>query len=134
MTPPTGATQKHWRTSASQQGKFWVINIEGFGACTQARSVKEIAPTAVDYIQNMTGEHPSTFTVDLEIELPAAVQESLNRAEHFRIEADRARKAAAAESRNAARALKQAGMSVRDVGAALGISFQRAHQLISSPQ
>jgi len=131
-TLATNSAQRNWRVTAAQQGKFWVIEIESFGKCTQARSVKEIAPTAVDYIQSMTGEHPSSFTLDLEIELPAGVKESLSRAEHFRVEADKARKAAAAESRNAARALKDAGMSVRDVGAALGISFQRAHQLINS--
>lgn len=37
-----------------------------------------------------------------------------------------------AEVRQAARLLSEQGMSLRDVGAALGVSYQRAHQLLSS--
>jgi peptidyl-dipeptidase Dcp len=41
-----------------------------------------------------------------------------------------ARKEAAVESRRAAKALRASGLTVRDIGAALGVSFQRAHQLV----
>jgi hypothetical protein len=44
----------------------------------------------------------------------------------------RAQAAAARERRIAARELKAKGLTVRDIGAALGISYQRAQQLVSA--
>jgi 5'-3' exonuclease len=54
------------------------------------------------------------------------------RSRRFRAARDlgEARKEAATESRRAAKALRASGLTIRDIGAALGISFQRAHQLV----
>jgi hypothetical protein len=52
-------------------------------------------------------------------------------AARLREEAHRANREAAAESRAAARVLREAGLSVRDVGTVLGVSHQRAHQLLT---
>lgn len=128
----TTETPQTWTARAVQQGKFWLIDIDEFGTCTQARTVKEIPVMAKDYIHAVTNEPLAQIHVDVQVELPAAVVESLAKAERLRAEADAARKAAAAESRRAARALQAAGLSVRDIGVALGLSHQRAHQLINS--
>ena len=119
-----------WQATARQVGKFWYIQIEGLRGSTQGRSVKEIDVMARDYISIMTETEPDSFDVNMELLLPDDVAATLKRAGELRDIADNARKEAAAESRRAAKALRASGLTVRDIGAALGISFQRAHQLV----
>lgn len=49
----------------------------------------------------------------------------------MRAEAERANSAAAALNHQAARILADHHLTVRDIGAIMGISYQRAHQLVS---
>ena len=84
-----------------------------------------------DLIELMTGAKAGAFTVEYDIELPEAVREHLARAEQLRSESAEAQAAAAAEVRAAARELHQGGLPLRDVGQLLGISHQRAHQLVA---
>ena len=121
---------KVWNASARQVGKFWYIKIVGLGGSTQARSVKEIDVMVRDYISIMTETEPDSFDVTMQLLLPDDVAATLKRAGELRDIADSARKEAAIESRRAAKALRASGLTVRDIGAALGISFQRAHQLV----
>jgi len=121
---------KVWNASARQVGKFWYIKIVGLGGSTQARSVKEIDVMVRDYISIMTETEPDSFDVNMQLLLPDDVAATLKRAGELRDIADNARKEAAIESRRAAKALRASGLTVRDIGAALGISFQRAHQLV----
>ena len=67
--------------------------------------------------------HPSGQTED-------EVREHLAAAERLRDDAAEATRRAAEESRAAARELAASGLSLRDVGEALGVSHQRAHQLV----
>jgi hypothetical protein len=62
------------------------------------------------------------------ITLPADVQGELERSAELR--QDAARSQAAAAARRAARRLRDQGLPLTDVGQALGVSFQRAKQLI----
>jgi hypothetical protein len=119
-----------WNASARQVGKFWYIKVDGLGGSSQARSVKEIDLMVRDYISIMTETEPDSFEVNMQLLLPDDVAATLKRAGELRDIADNARKEAAIESRRAAKALRASGLTVRDIGAALGISFQRAHQLV----
>ncbi len=65
------------------------------------------------------------------IELPASVRTKLDRVERARETERAARADAAAELRAAAIELKRTGMSVRELGRVLGVSYQRAGQLTS---
>ena len=122
--------KKVWNASARQVGKFWYIKVEGLGGSTQGRTVKEIDVMVRDYISIMTETEPDSFDVNMQLLLPDDVAATLKRAGELRDIADNARKEAAIESRRAAKALRASGLTVRDIGAALGISFQRAHQLV----
>jgi hypothetical protein len=123
-------TKKVWNASARQVGKFWYIQVDGLSGSTQGRSVKEIDVMVRDYISIMTETEPDSFDVNMQLLLPDDVAATLKRAGELRDIADNARKEAAVESRRAAKALRASGLTVRDIGAALGISFQRAHQLV----
>jgi hypothetical protein len=70
--------------------------------------------------------------VDIDVELPSVVEAHLEAAIRLREEEATARARAAEESRAAARELRDSGLTVRELGIALGISYQRAQQLLTS--
>ena len=73
---------------------------------------------------------PSDVSVDLHVSLPQDVQADLDESARLRAESMRANREAAERARAAARRLSAMHLTVRDVGAALGVSHQRAQQLI----
>ena len=120
-----------YRATVERGERYWVVRVEGV-ATTQARHLRELEDMTTDLIQVMTGdEHPE---VTYELLLPGSVQDHLDRARRLREESSRAQVAAAAEARAAARELRDAGLPVRDIGRVLGVSFQRAHQLVDEPR
>ena len=107
----------------------WLVHIDQIDRTTQARNLAEAEPMARDLIAIMLDVPADSFEVSLEVVLPKQVQEELASAEHFREAASHAQSEAAAAVRSAARGLAAAGLTVRDIGRALGVSYQRAHQL-----
>lgn len=115
-----------------RDGRFWYIDIPALDGATQARTLTEVDEMAKDYIALATGTPADRIEVAVTIELSADVRAHLAAASALREEEAHARSRAAEESRAAARALKSQGLTVREVGAALGISHQRAQQLVSA--
>ncbi len=64
--------------------------------------------------------------------MPAATHRRLERAARLRSQARDSQSKAAEELRAAAQELSRSGMPLRDIGQLLGVSYQRAHQLVSS--
>ncbi|MHA6629053.1 hypothetical protein ACU61A_26760 [Pseudonocardia sichuanensis] len=116
----------------TRSGRYWHIHIPEIDRVTQARNVGEIDVMARDLIAVMLDIEPDSFTVDVQVTMPASVREHLDRAEQLRAEELRLRSEAAAEVRAAALELKESGIPLRDLGKLLGVSHQRAHQLVSS--
>lgn len=122
---------------AGRGEKYWLVRILGLGAYpneglpTQARSLADVEPWARDLIATYLDIPTDSFDVDVQIELPDSVRYHLDLAAKLRREASDAQTAAAEEYRRAAAELKDAGLTVRDIGAALGISHQRVQQLVS---
>jgi hypothetical protein len=87
---------------------------------------------ARDLIAIMTGMTPESLQLDVQVQLPKSVRTHLVRAQRLRDEAATAQAEAAAEARAAARELAASGLTMRDIGQALGVSYQRAHQLVAS--
>ena len=119
-----------WMVSATPIGKYWHITVQGIAGATQARSSREIEPMARDFISITKDLVPGEIAIELERQLPASVSQHLERASRLRATAEIARKEAAEEWRAAALELKASGMTVRHIGDTLGISHQRAQQLI----
>ncbi len=89
---------------------------------------------ARDLIVIMTGADPASFTLDVQIELPAHVRHELDESAALREHAARDQREAAARTRRAARWMHEQGMPLRDIGQVLGVSYQRAHQLVSEAE
>lgn len=116
-----------YTATVERDGRFWMITVDGVGA-TQARRLGELDAMTVDLIEVMTGDFSAV--VDYDIQMPVDVRDHLDRAAQLRREAAEAQADAASEVRSAARELHDRGIPLRDVGRLLGVSFQRAHQLV----
>jgi hypothetical protein len=125
-----------YRAIASRGERFWLVRVHGLGATddglpTQARTLADVEPWARDLIATYLDLEPDSFAVDVEIELPERVQAHLHNANELRGRAAKAQSESADEYRAAARGLKALGLTVRDIGAALNVSHQRAQQLLA---
>ena len=120
-----------YRATVTRDGRFWLVCVDGVGS-TQARHLRELDAMAKDLIVVMTGNNEEDIVVDYDIRLPDDVAEHLRRSEELRAASAEAQAAAAAEIRSAARQLHEQGVALRDIGKVLGVSHQRAHQLVSS--
>lgn len=123
---------EQYEVTVRRDGRFWYVDIPALEGATQARNLGEVDEMAKDYISSVTDIPVAGLEVAVVIELPADVQAHLAAASALRDEEAHARSRAAEESRAAARALKSRGLTVREIGTALGISHQRAQQLVSS--
>jgi hypothetical protein len=119
-----------YKATVTRDGRFWLVRVNGVGS-TQARHLRELDAMTKDLIEVMTGDDSEDLTVDYDICLPDEVQNHLHRAEQLRAQSAAAQSAAAGEIRTAARQLHDQGVPLRDVGRMLGVSYQRAHQLVS---
>lgn len=123
---------------ASHGEHWWLVRIPGLGnnpdegLPTQARTLAGVESMARDVVALWLDADPESFAIEVKVELPESVRHRLALATKYADEATHAQAQSAAERRLAARELRSAGLTVRDIGAALGVSHQRAHQLISS--
>ncbi|WP_246216554.1 HicB family toxin-antitoxin system [Mycobacterium botniense] len=129
----------------TRDGKWWMITVPelngyigadgaiNLSTVTQARRISEVPSQAKDFICTVTDMAPSE--VDLHITIyvdDIDVTDRANKLAAERQTAERHAAAAAAEAKSLARELAARGVPVRDVGEVLGVSFQRAQQLISA--
>lgn len=119
-----------YRASVERDGRFWMVRVEGVGT-TQARHLRELDAMARDLVAVMTDVEPDQVDLEYDFVLPGSVRRHLERAAELREESARANSASAAAVRAAAHELADDGLTVRDIGRLLGVSHQRAHQLLT---
>ncbi|NMM93654.1 hypothetical protein [Bifidobacterium oedipodis] len=118
-----------YRITVKPGKKYWILEIPGIGV-TQARTSKEIETMARDLITVMSGETHARLEFDTR--LPQSVQKHLNKARHLKKCEAEARAGAARETRAAAQELYGLGLALQQIGDILGVSRQRAHQLVNA--
>lgn len=124
------AQVKTYHAEVDRDGKFWRVRVPEVSRTTQARTLREVEAMARDLIAIMDDIPEDSFGLEVRITLPDEVQAQLERSAVLREEAARSQAQAAQLSRQAARRLHDQGLPLRDVGQALGVSFQRAKQLV----
>lgn len=112
--------------------KYWLVYVPEVDRHTQARHLGEVELMARDLVAIMLEVEVDSFELVVDLVLPQEIRAHLNSAARLREESARANKAAAKEARAAARGLADAGLPLRDIGIALGVSRQRAHQLVGA--
>ena len=117
---------------AERSGSWWAVRVpEVPGVFTQARRLDQVKGMAADAVAALLGVDPASVDVDVQPVLAAAVSKRLAQARRERLRADELAAAAAANLRRVARALADDGLPERDIGSILGVSHQRAHQLLT---
>jgi hypothetical protein len=124
------AELKTYHAEVTRDGKFWLIRIPEIDRSTQALRYKDVAVMASDLVEIITGLSTGDYDLHVDVHLPTEVQDHLARAEVLREEAKRKNSEAAKESRAAVRQLLAQGLSQREAGELLGMSFQRISQLV----
>lgn len=122
---------KSYRVHAEREGKFWLLRVPELDIMTQARRLTEADEMTRDLIATWLDVAPDSFTIDLDVALPDELAQRRDRARQLREEADRLRDEAAEELRVVVREAHDAGMSVRELAVALGVSHQRAQQILA---
>jgi hypothetical protein len=119
-----------YRIEVERDGRFWRIRVPEIERSTQARHLREVELMARDLIAIMEDVPPDSVELDVHIELPEDIRQELARSAELREQAASAQAEAARLSRDAARRLYDRGLPLRDIGKVLGVSFQRAKQLV----
>jgi len=119
-----------YHAEVDRDGKLWRVHVPEVARTTQARNLREVEPMARDLIAIMDDIPADSFDLDVRLTLPEEIRAQLDQSAALREEAARSQAQAAQLSRQAARRLRDQGLPLRDVGQALGVSFQRAKQLI----
>ena len=121
-----------YTAKVSREGKWWIIRVPDLDAITQARRFAEVE----DMTRSLIAVTLDTDPAEIELRLDVDHIEDLDVTQ--RLEQLRAERAAAADlhssvaahTRAFAREMAARGLTVRDIGAVLGVSFQRAQQLL----
>jgi len=118
--------------TAERSGKWWVLECDEAGAVSQCRALSQADDEMREAIAYQLGVPEDSFDIRVDVILPPQYVQELERSHALYAESERvAHEAAEARSR-AAKELHDLHMSVRDIGEVMGISYQRAHQLITA--
>jgi len=113
-----------------REGAFWLVYIDGTDGLTQARRYNEVELMAREYI-SLVEDVPindvtiATVTVKGASEMLAQAAADREQAHELEVNANK-------KIREVAHALRSESVPLVDIGAILGVSHQRAHQLVSA--
>lgn len=123
----------HYTAIVTREGKWWMVSVPEIDGLTQARRLGEAELMARELI----AASQDIPLADVEVKVTLASVDGLPNVEERVAAIASQREHAAALERQAtrdstalAKALSEHNIPVRDVGAILGVSHQRAHQLI----
>lgn len=124
-----------YTVEAVRSGNWWALEVPDLpGAFSQARRLDHAAQTASDLIAFATKAPADSFEVQIVPRLPEDLEDALRQARQARTEAEAAQGRASALTKAAVRRLLDKGLSVRDIGALVGLTFQRVSQLAAEPK
>ncbi len=118
-------------TAERGRGPWWVTECAEAGCVSQVRRLDQVADDIREAIAYQTGLSADEFDIEVVPALPDAYRQAADEADRLRADAARAQRASAESARAAARALHEAGLTLRDIGVVMGISYQRAAQLVA---
>ena len=125
---------KTYIANVTRDGKWWMVAIPEINGLTQARRLSEAETMAREYIALSLDLPPDEVVVVPVVENVGEVDVVTALAEIRRTRDEAA--ALEAETRikaeQLAKRLAAASIPVRDIGTMMGVSFQRAHQLVTA--
>jgi hypothetical protein len=121
-----------YHVEATRQGRWWALQcLELPSAFSQVTRLDKAAETIREAIAFVAQVAADSFEIEIIPKVPDSYTSEVRAAEQARALASSANRQAADHSRAAARALAKAGFTLRDIGVVMGISHQRAAQLVA---
>ncbi|MDR0594212.1 MAG: hypothetical protein LBG60_13370 [Bifidobacteriaceae bacterium] len=123
---------RSYRARARKDGRFWLVEISALDITGQARSLREVEEVAREVAALVLDTDPAAIGVDVEIELPTDLAAAWARTRSEMAAVRQAQADAARQSRDVVTALRSAGYTYAEAGAALGLSPQRVQKIAAS--
>lgn len=108
----------------------WVLECEELGVVSQTRRLDRAKGEVIEALAFQSGLAPSDFEVEVVPILPGEVEALRKRAEELGSKAKEATEKAAAAKTELAQKMKAEGFTLREMGEVLGVSHQRAADLV----
>ena len=122
-----------YRAFVERDGKWWMVRVPKINGVSQARSLAEAGKMAHNLVAGTLGADPASFDIDLVIDQVgdvAGVSAEVATIKALREQAARKEREATTRAGALAKRLADEGVTMRDIGSMLGVTFQRAHQLV----
>ncbi|MGO9301877.1 MAG: type II toxin-antitoxin system HicB family antitoxin [Acidimicrobiales bacterium] len=119
--------------TTERSGSWWAFSVPEIpGAHGQARRLEQVRDEARDVISMMLDAESDSFDVSLSIKLDPRIEHALDEAKAARKDLDSYQRVAQEKLRLAAEQIKEVGgLTIRDIGSLLDVSFQRISQILS---
>jgi hypothetical protein len=123
----------HYQGRVTREGKWWMISIPALDGLTQARRLADVDAAAREFIAVTLDVALSTVSVELTVEVAGVdnIGDRASRVEQDRRQARELEETATRTAALLAQELASVGVPVCDIGCVLGVSFQRASQLLA---
>ena len=123
----------NYTATAERVGRFWEITVSDLdNRVTESTRLDQAEHMARDLIATWRDVDPATVEVTVTPNIDPAINGMLAEAHRLRSQAAAWNMEAAHQITEAAQSLRDAGLSVRDIGSVLGVSYQRAQQIINA--
>jgi len=120
-----------YRVIATQEERFWLLSVPELDVVTQARTLDRAEATVRDLIAVWLDVPADSFAVEVEPRLDDEWTKLLRETRDARTTADKASARASEMLRTSVTTLHDAGLSAREVGSLVGISYQRVQQVLA---
>jgi len=127
------SARKLYRYEVRREDRWWLITVPDLGLVTQARQLRDTDRMARSIIALHRNVDPDSFEVirDQVIGMPARMAGLVTEAAEGRLRQERLAEDLAAATKEAALALIDDGVTLRDAGYLLGLSHQRIAQIVA---
>jgi hypothetical protein len=116
-----------------RRGKWWVVDVpEIRGLFTQVKRLDQVEEWILDAASMLDDQPAEGFTVTVVPDFGEEVAAKVTSAKQAREKLRQMETEAAEASKNAAAALANEGLTVREIGKVLNLSHQRAAQLVNA--
>lgn len=125
---------KTYDVTVTREGKWWMVAVPAIDGLTQARRLSEIKDMTVSLIAITLDVPASRVGVNV-VAMIVDGTDLMERRRQIDVEREAARQAerkAAALIADLVRKLDADHVPLRDIGEAVGVSFQRVHQLLNA--
>ena len=127
------AARRTYRVSAQRNERgWWIVRVLDMRhVVTQARRASDVEEAARDVIALLEEVPPDAFDVEVTHHVADELDAEIAEARRLREEADGLVRRSREATADTARKMRDAGLSVREIGALLGIAHQRAQQILA---